>query len=137
MKRSGMKVKHLSGDGESAFNSIEGKQAFSAIYDIDFTPVKPQMMGAYPDYIKDEQKHVKTNPLYGSLGIIDRFIRTIRDIAYNMHLGNITRRIMNEIVKQYNNSSHKTLSKYAGIPISPKMAQEDSQLEEFIVRRIC
>ena len=137
LMKSGMKVKHLSGDGESAFNSIEAKQAFYEIYGIDFTPVKRQVMGAYPDYMKDEQKQVKTDPLHGSLGIIDRVIRTIRDMAYNMHVGNITPRIMTEIVRQYNNAPHKTLSKYAGFPVSPKMAQEDPALEEYIVRRIC
>ena len=137
LMKSGMKVKHLSGDGESAFNSIEAKQAFYGIYGIDFTPVKRQVMGAYPDYMKDEQKQVKTDPLHGSLGIIDRVIRTIRDMAYNMHVGNITPRIMTEIVRQYNNAPHKTLSKYAGFPVSPKMAQEDPALEEYIVRRIC
>lgn len=104
---------------------------------VDFTPVKRQVMGAYPDYMKDEQKQVKTDPLLGSLGIIDRVIRTIRDMAYNMYVGNITPGIMNEIVRQYNNAPHKTLSKYAGFSVSPKMAQEDPQLEEFIVRRIC
>lgn len=137
MMKNGMKVKHLSGDGESAFNSRVAKESFYEIYGIDFTPVKRQVMGAYPDYMKDEQKQVKTDPLHGSLGIIDRVIRTIRDMAYNMHVGNITPRIMNEIVRQYNNAPHKTLSKYAGYPVSPKMAQDDPQLEELIVRRIC
>uniref|UniRef100_UPI0025A4FF83 hypothetical protein n=1 Tax=Bacteroides acidifaciens TaxID=85831 RepID=UPI0025A4FF83 len=79
---------------------------------------------------------VKTDPMHGSLGIIDRVIRTIRDMAYNMQEGIITPSVMDEIVNQYNNAPHQTLSKYAGFKVSPKMVQEDPDLEEFIVKRI-
>ena len=44
---------------------------------------------------------------------------------------------MRDIVKQYNNAPHATLSKYAGQPTSPMEVENDNQLEEFIVRRIC
>ena len=134
---SGMKVRHLIGDGEMAFNSKEAKETFYNSKGIDFKPVPRQVMGVYPDFMKKEQKAVKTDPLHGSLGIIDRVIRTIRDIAYNMKIGIITPKIMYDIVKQYNNSPHKGLSKWAGFSVTPKMVNDDPDLETYIVRRIC
>lgn len=94
-------------------------------------------MGNYPDFMKREQKQTKTDPMHSSLGLIDRVIRTLRDMAYNMRVGIITPSIMNELVRQYNNAPHKTLSKYAGKSVSPKMVQEDKELESYIVMNIC
>lgn len=133
--QSGMKVKYLSGDGESAFDSYDA-WSFYTKHGITFTEVPRLQMGHYPDFMKREQKQVKTDPMHGSLGIIDRVIRTIRDMSYNLQEGTITPDVMNEIINQYNNAPHKTLSKYAGFQVSPKMVQEDPDLEEFIVRRI-
>ena len=45
--------------------------------------------------------------------------------------------VMNEIVRQYNYSPHKGLSKWAGFSVSPKMVNDDPHLEEYIVRKIC
>ena len=44
---------------------------------------------------------------------------------------------MDNIVKQYNNASHKGLSKWAGFNVTPKMVNDDPDLENYIVRRIC
>ena len=136
MINKGMNVKHLIGDGELAFNSKEAKEAYYNSKGIDFKPVPRQVMGVYPEFMQKERKAVKTDPLHGSLGIIDRVIRTIRDIAYNMKIGIITPNIMNDIVKQYNYSPHKGLSKWAGFSVSPKMVNDDPDLEEYIVRKI-
>ena len=136
MMNSGMTVQHLTGDGEKAFNSFEAN-IFYTKKGIDFKPVPRQVMGAYPDFMKKEQKAVKTDPLHGSLGIIDRVIRTIRDMAYNMQIGVITPLDMDDIVKQYNHAPHKGLSKWAGFVVSPQMVNDDPELEEFIVRKIC
>ena len=86
--------------------------------------------------MKEASKKVKSEPLHSSLGLIDRVIRTIRDMAYNMEVEIITPDVMAEILKQYNHAPHKTLSKYAGFDVSPYMAQTNPDLEEFIVRRI-
>ena len=132
----GMKVKYLSGDGEKAFNSTEAQQ-FYLTHGIVFKSVPRQISGAYPDYMKLEQNQGnKTSPLHSSLGLIDRVIRTIRNLAYNMNIGLITPNVMNEIVYQYNNAPHKTLSKYAGYSVSPQQVQDDPELEKFIVRKI-
>ena len=118
-------VEKLIGDAEKAFISEE---AINVYHDfpqrIKFEKVRRQTVGGH------------TEPLHSSLGIIDRVIRTIRDMAYLMKVERITPNIMTEIVWQYNNSPHKTLSKYAGFDITPKMVQDDADLEEFIVRKI-
>ena len=44
---------------------------------------------------------------------------------------------MNELVRQYNNAPHKTLSKYAGKSVSPKQVNDDKELESYIVMQIC
>ena len=137
MIRKGMKVKHLIGDGEKAFNSSYAWTTFYKSNGIDFKPVPRQVMGVYPDFMKKEQKSVKTDPLHSSLGILDRVTRTIRDIAYNMKIGLITPEIMDNIVKQYNNAPHRGLSKWAGFSVTPKMVNDDPDLETYIVRRIC
>lgn len=133
----GMKVQYLQGDGEKAFNSVESNQ-FYADNGIEFIPIERQVKGAYPAFMRFEQLAGNgTIPTHSSLGIIDRVIRTLRDMAYNMKISLITPNIMEELVYQYNNAPHKTLSKLAGFQVSPQQAQDDPQLEGFIVRRIC
>ena len=134
---SGIKIKYLLGDGECAFNSKFAWDNFYKPNNIEFDTVPRQQIGCYPDFMKKEQKQTKTNPMHSSLGIVDRVIRTLRDMAYNMKIGIITPNVMNELVKQYNNSPHKTLSKYAGADVSPRMVNNDYDLECYIVRRIC
>lgn len=133
---SGMKVKHLSGDGESAFNSKLAWESLYKKYNIDFKPVPRQNMGIYPDFMQKEQKATKTDPMHGSLGIIDRVIRTIRDMAYNMKIGVINPNAMKIIVEQYNNAPHRMLTTYAGFETTPKMVENNDNLEEYIVKRI-
>ena len=133
--QSGTIIKHLTFDGEGAFVSSLAKQYYRN-HNIEYSTAQRLQMGSYPDFMKREQQRVKTDPMHSSLGLIDRVIRTIRDMAYNMNVGTITPSIMNEIVNQYNNAPHKTLSLYAGEDVSPQMAQNDSKLETFIVKRI-
>ena len=133
----GMKVKYLQGDGEKAFNAEEA-HTFYDDNGIEFIPIERQIKAAYPDFMKFEQlAGQSTTPLHSSLGLIDRVIRTLRDMAYNMKIKLITPNIMEELVYQYNNAPHKTLSKFAGFPVSPKQVQDDNELEGFIVRKIC
>ena len=132
-----MKVEHLIGDGEGAFKSDESKMFYNS-HNISFSPVARQPKGAFPDFMKYEQnKAKKTEPLHSGLGIVDRVIRTIRDMAYNMNIGVITPEVMDEIVNQYNNAPHRGLSQWAGFSVTPKMVNDDPELEEYIVRKIC
>ena len=133
--QSGVIIKQLTFDGEGAFLSSLAKRYYRD-HNIEWSTAQRLQMGSYPDFMKKEQQRVKTDPMHSSLGLIDRVIRTIRDMAYNMNVGTITPSIMKEIVNQYNNAPHKTLSLYAGVSVSPQMVQNDSKLETFIVKRI-
>ena len=134
--RDGMRVMYLQGDGEKAFNS-DYAWRFYAAHNITFTEVPRMKVNVYPDFMKNKDDKDTTDPLHGSLGILDRVVRTIRDMAYNMEVKDITPGIMKSLVSQYNESTHGTLSKYAGMDVSPAMVQDDEELEEFICRRIC
>lgn len=141
--KEGANIKYLYGDSESAFNSNLSKE-FYINNDIRFDQVPRMEVNVYPDFMKEEKrkgetekkKKKYTDPNHSSLGIIDRVIRTIRDMAYNMKVGLITPNVMKEIVYQYNNVPHKTLSKYAHMNVTPNMVKNDPKLEEFIVKRI-
>ena len=117
-------ILHLTGDDECAFGSNDSKK-FYEDNGITFHPV-PRM--------KIEGKN-GTAPLHSSLGLIDRFIRTIRDMLYQAGYG-LTPLAIKEMVRQYNNAPHKTLSKWIGFDVSPLMVQRDKNKEEYIVEKI-
>ena len=133
----GVNIRHLTGDGEKAFDSQMAYRFYDSKH-IDFKPVPRQHTTLFPEFVKNKFAN-KTDPLHSALGIIDRVIRTIRDMAYNMRIdpNHITPNIMKEIVNQYNNAPHNGLSKYAGFDVSPIMVQNDNQLEDYIVHKIC
>lgn len=126
--RESVTIKYLYGDGERAFIGKQVKDYYDA-NNIVWHDV-PRMT------VTDYDSITKTEPQHTSLGIIDRVIRTIRDIAWNMKVKTITPTIMKSIVDQYNNAPHNTLSHYAGFPVSPTMVQNDASLEEYIIREI-
>jgi len=129
-------IKHLKGDGEKAFVSNDA-QRFYALHGIDFVPVRRQI-SKYPSFMADLNmvKAIKSEPSHTSLAIIDRVIRTIRDMAFQLKIGLITPQLMAQIVNLYNDTPHSTLSKYAGFPVSPNMVDDNEELEVFIIRRI-
>ena len=126
-------IVNLIGDGELVFNSRISRNFYNR-NGITFKPVPRQSSTRYESFMNIKSK---TEPLHSSLSIIDRVIRTIRDMAYDMKYDIITPNRMSDIVKQYNNAPHATLSKYAGQPTSPIEVENDKDLEEFITRRIC
>ncbi len=132
----GMQVNYLSGDAEKAFLSMT-KNELEKDYGIKWVPVKRMLMGHYPSFMPKMRKRQKEDPMHSSLGIIDRVIRTLRDMAYNIKVDVITPDIMEELVNQYNNAPHRTLSELAGYSVSPNDVQKNSNLENFIIRRIC
>ena len=133
---SGVNIRQLTFDGEGAFVSRKAQKYYKD-HNIKYKTAPRMKMGNYPDFMKKEQKQIKTDPMHSSLGLVDRVIRTLRDMAYNMGVGIITPSIMDELVRQYNNAPHKTLSKYAGRSVSPKMVNDDKDLESYIVMNIC
>ena len=117
-------IKHLTGDGESAFSSRVSQQFYQQ-HNITFHPV-PRM--------SIEGKKA-TDPLHSSLSLIDRFVRTIRDMLFNAGY-DLTPLAIKEMVRQYNNAPHSTLSKYIGFDVSPLMVQQDKNKEEYIMMKI-
>ncbi len=135
----GWDVKFIQSDGESGFKSDYTQRVIYERYGIIHKEVPRQRSTVYPEFMIDEKNkwNKKTDPMHGSLGIIDRVIRTIRDMAYNMNIGVILPNDMNKIVNNYNNAPHKGLSKFAGFMATPLMVEEDEKLEEWIVKKIC
>jgi hypothetical protein len=60
----------------------------------------------------------------------------MRDMSYQMGYENIIPDVMKRIVQFYNTAPHKRLSKIMGFEVSPNMAEQDSDLEREIIRRI-
>ena len=129
-------IKYIRADGEKAFDSINSRK-FYANNGIEFQTVSRQM-SKYPDFMQklNMVKAITSEPSHSSLGIIDRVIRTIRDLAFNLKIGLIEPNAMEYIVNLYNNAPHNTLSKYAGMPITPNDVDNDEELERFIVRQL-
>ena len=133
----GMKIKYIRGDGEGAFNSHLTQDFYKRNNIIPCFNI-PRIKTEFPSFMNDYNmvKKQKTEPNHSSLGLIDRVIRTIRDMAYNMKIRLITPEIMKQIVYLYNNSPHSTLSKYAGQLVTPEDVDNDPELEDFIIRKI-
>jgi hypothetical protein len=105
--KQGLKIKYLKADNEKAFGSTKKFNGIvSKFYkdkNITFIPA-PVSFGS-------------TN--HTSLSLIDRLVRTIRDMMYNMNEEIMTPQLMNQILFQYNNAPHKTLSKYLKFSVTP------------------
>lgn len=144
MMKNGMKPEFLTGDGEKAFASDAAKNFYRS-NGITWIDIRRQKRGVYEDFYYNDRNQVKnvskdknrTDPLHSSLGIIDRVIRTLRDMAYNSEIGVIEPSDMKQLVELYNNAPHQSLSYYAGCSVTPNKVQHDSDLETFIMRRIC
>lgn len=138
----GMIPVKLIGDNEGAFKSCQNEGYFNKIIQNrfgiengEFQGVRRMKRGVYPRFMPTE--YSKSEPLHTSLGIIDRVIRTLRDMAYNGERGVITPEDMKDLVSIYNRAPHTTLSRFAGEEVTPEMVQNDPELEKFIMRRIC
>lgn len=129
----GMNARHLIGDGESAFKSRLAKSYYRD-HGIVFHPVERQKENYIPKFLGKMKS--KTSPYHTSLSLVDRVIRTIRDMAYELQVGTITPKVMKIILDEYNNTYHSTLTKYAGFKVTPMMAHKDRRLEEMIVTKI-
>lgn len=130
----GMKPKILTGDGEKGFCSEETINFLNS-NGIKWEPVDRMDDYHYPSFLRKPGEKQTTSPLHSSLGIVDRIIRTLRDMAFEVQR-EISPEILKELVVQYNNAPHLTLSKYAGMNVSPSQMQNNSDLYTFICRRI-
>jgi hypothetical protein len=129
---SGLRNFHLIGDDEKAFTSAQTKAHLTQNYGADFTVVAPQRKPQYPDWMPmaNEAMEKKANEVeHRKLGIVDRVIRTIRDIAFAQHWETISPAEMKYITREYNGAPHKTLSELMGFDVSPNMAQANADLQ--------
>lgn len=132
----GLQAKLFIGDEEPAFHSDSMKNFLRSLdKNLKIIKVERMRVNVQPEWVPNKQNY-QTEPLHSSLGIIDRVIRTLRDMAYNAEVPKITPRVMSDLVYQYNNAPHEGLSRYAGTPVSPIMVQNDPELEKFIIKRI-
>ena len=71
---------------------------------------------------------------HSSTSLVDRLIRTIRMMNYNMGLDDeIPPSVLRWLINEYNSSPHSTLSKHLGRPVSPNEVDQNPELE----RKIC
>jgi hypothetical protein len=121
----------LRGDSEKAFmaNDSRVRMIYKRLQ-ATFEPVKRILLNT--------RRRQNTEPYHHSLSMIDSAVRTIRDMLYNIdRSSNANPAVMEELVKQYNNSIHTTLTRYGpGFGITPQMVQNDNDLESYIMRRI-
>ena len=74
-----------------------------------------------------------------SLALIDRLMRTIRDMHYNRSKGKfmkITPEDLQDILYVYNNSNHIGLSKIIGFDVTPEQVNNDPDLETEYIKRV-
>ena len=118
------KIKFLIADGEKGFQGPQFETLFLIPYKIKFIPVKKDEI--YPHY---------RIPNHDKLGVINRVMRTIRDMAYVAGIPDpIPEKAMQHLVNTYNRAPHTFLSKYYGHPISPNEVDEEKKLK--IWRRV-
>jgi hypothetical protein len=130
-------VKWIIGDSQAAFYSDDTRASdFYFEHNIQFVPSKRLQLNSF---------NRKDDPYHSTLAIIGRVVRTLRDLAYNVKSYTASRGgervtdvgpdIMPELVRQYNKSSHLTLTKFGpGFLISPEMCQNDANLEFAVMR---
>ena len=128
------KPKIIRGDAEKAFDAKFFQYELKKL-NITFIPVRRLSLNHSSPFDTNENDNKRNDPQHGSLSIIDRFIRTIRDMAYNMEIKNINPETMEILINNYNMAPHKHLSKYLGELTSPNDMDEDR--EKYIIRKIC
>ena len=93
-------------------------------------------------YVKNSFKniietHDKTRGNHSTTSLVDRLIRTLRLMSYNLtHKSEIDPDLMNYLINEYNNSTHSTLTKYLKRPTCPNDVDNNVMLEQELVKRI-
>jgi hypothetical protein len=80
----------------------------------------------------------KPDPYHNRLSLINRVISTIRHFAFKMFdaTKDIDLVALEEVLHQYNNRPHRTLSRLIGFNVTPKMLLDDIELEGFIAKKL-
>ena len=132
----GCKISLIKSDGERAFKS---KMTTHFLNNNGIkTIIVPLQITKYTDFMQglNMVQSIKSEPYHSSLSILDRVVRTIQKLAYNLKYDIITPGRMRHLVYIYNNAPHETLSHYAGQPTTPNQADSDPQLQQYITLNI-
>ena len=123
IRNRGADIRAIKGDGESAFIS-KVTQKYYLENNITFIPVERMKLA-----------NGHTDPSHTSLALIDRAIRTIRDMAYNSRI-ELTPLNISRLVDIYNLTPHSTLTQIMGFDVCPNDVASDKELETEIARRL-
>jgi hypothetical protein len=131
-------IKILQTDNEKCFMSLEAQKFYKDTFGRAgvWRAVDMRKPTEYPNFMTIEHNASKKNPNHSSLAIIDRVVRTIRDMAFNIRAGNITPQVITKLLNSYNNAPHRTLSKIMGFNISPIDVFLDKDLAQEIRRKM-
>ena len=120
-------------DAESAFGSEVITRSFWNLYRISQRCAPMVKADVYPPFVDIRAKNFAQHE---SMGLIDRLIRTTRDMAYQMGSNLTDPRVFHTVLNQYNHAMHYTLSQLAGFDISPVVVHANPDLEDRIVREV-
>lgn len=70
------------------------------------------------------------------LAILDRCVRTIRDVLFNLKYSETNPENLQKIIEIYNNTKHKTLTELLKVPTTPKMVFQNLELEQKIIQEL-
>ena len=87
-------------------------------------------------YQQHNIKHVPINVSkfgHRKLSILDRAVRTIRDMIYNTNSDASDPIQLQKLIEIYNNTRHKTLTKFNNTPTTPSMVFNNKELENEII----
>jgi hypothetical protein len=131
-----LKIEILQSDSEPAFSAGNTK-TFYRRKRIQWRPVKRMTPLEYPTFMNYERiGTTRTEPKHTSLSPVDRIIKTIRDMMFNMRIGTLTPVAMRGILAQYHYAPHRGLSELMGFAISPSLMEEFPQLQWEVRRRL-
>ena len=118
-------IKMVICDNEPSFNSKEFK---------DYCLDKGIKIHNYiiNNVVSDDQNKGEQRPVHSLLAILDRFCRTLRNMAYNIGILNqeIDPFIMSQLLIAYNNSPHTTFRRIFNKPITPNEMDRNKLLED-------
>ena len=120
-------------DEEMSFQSDVIQTAFWRRYGIEHRTVPRVKANVYPSFMHTRPKEFAQHE---SMGLVDRLIRTIRDMAYQIHSALTKAEDLQLILYQYNHAMHDSLSKFAGFDVTPLQVHSDPELELRIVREV-
>ena len=110
-------VQKLIGDADVVFNSN------IVLEKLDKLDIKYQFQPS------DTAGHTHT-------AILDRAVRTLRDMLFNLKIKEVSPNDLKNVVHIYNTTRHDTLTKMLGFPATPMLLHKNKSLQLLFVRRL-